>query len=171
MPGVRLIFRWAVLAIAAVLAFGATAHAQRGGAGAAAPAGGTITAVQIQGNVRAESETIRSYLQLKEGQPYDAAAADRSLKALFATGLFADVVIDMQGSTLVVKVTENPIINRVAFEGNSKIEDDKLRDEVQSKPRQVFTRARVQSDVERNSDWLQFLHTMLSGPFSRRSAK
>ena len=108
-----------------------------------------ITGVQIQGNVRAEPETIRSYLQLKEGQPYDAAAADRSLKALFGTGLFADVVIEMQGSTLVVKVTENPIINRVAFEGNRKIEDDKLRDEVQSKPRQVFTRARVQSDVER----------------------
>ncbi|HEX9522484.1 MAG TPA: POTRA domain-containing protein, partial [Reyranella sp.] len=112
MPGVSLIFRWAVLAIAAVLAFGATAHAQRGGAGGAAPAGGTITAVQIQGNVRAEPETIRSYLQLKEGQPYDPAAADRSLKALFATGLFSDVVIDMQGSTLVVKVTENPILNR-----------------------------------------------------------
>jgi outer membrane protein assembly factor BamA len=48
-----------------------------------------------------------------------------------------------------VKVTENPILNRVAFEGNKKIDDDKLRDEVQSKPRQVFTRARVQSDVER----------------------
>jgi outer membrane protein insertion porin family len=143
---VRLIFRWAVLAVVAVLTFGATAHAQRG---PAAAAGGTITAVQIQGNVRAEPETIRSYLQLKEGQTYDPAAADRSLKALFGTGLFADVVIDMQGSTLVVKVTENPIINRVAFEGNRKIEDDKLRDEVQSKPRQVFTRARVQADVER----------------------
>ncbi|OFW97261.1 MAG: outer membrane protein assembly factor BamA [Alphaproteobacteria bacterium RIFCSPHIGHO2_12_FULL_66_14] len=136
--------RWAVLAVVAVLAFANTAHAQRGGA-----AGGTISAVQIQGNVRAEPETIRSYLQLKEGQPYDAAAADRSLKALFGTGLFADVVIEMQGSTLVVKVTENPIINRVAFEGNSKIDDDKLRDEVQSRARQVFTRARVQSDVER----------------------
>ena len=139
-----MILRWAVLAVAAILAFGTTAHAQRGPAG-----GGTISAVQIQGNVRAEPETIRSYLQLKEGQPYDAAAADRSLKALFGTGLFADVVIEMQGSTLVVKVTENPIINRVAFEGNSKIEDDKLRDEVQSRARQVFTRARVQSDVER----------------------
>ena len=143
-PGVSLIVRWAVLAVVAVLAFANTAHAQRGGA-----AGGTISAVQIQGNVRAEPETIRSYLQLKEGQPYDAAAADRSLKALFGTGLFADVVIEMQGSTLVVKVTENPIINRVAFEGNSKIDDDKLRDEVQSRARQVFTRARVQSDVER----------------------
>jgi outer membrane protein insertion porin family len=143
-----LIHRWAILAIAAIFVFGAPAHAQRGPAGVPA-AGGTITAVQIQGNVRAEPETIRSYLQLKEGQPYDPAAADRSLKALFATGLFSDVVIDMQGSTLVVKVTENPILNRVAFEGNKKIEDDKLRDEVQSKPRQVFTRARVQADVER----------------------
>ena len=143
----RLIFRWAVLAVAAILTFGTAAHAQRGPA--AAVAGGTITGVQIQGNVRAELETIRSYLQLKEGQPYDHAAADRSLKALFGTGLFSDVVIEMQGSTLVVKVTENPIINRVAFEGNRKIEDDKLRDEVQSKPRQVFTRARVQADVER----------------------
>jgi outer membrane protein insertion porin family len=144
--GVRLIVRWAVLAVAAILAFGGIAHAQRA---APAAAGGTITAIQIQGNVRAEPETIRSYLQLKEGQPYDPAAADRSLKALFGTGLFSDVVIEMQGSTLVVRVAENPIINRVAFEGNSKIDDDKLRDEVQSKPRQVFTRARVQSDVER----------------------
>ncbi|MBX9945956.1 MAG: outer membrane protein assembly factor BamA [Reyranella sp.] len=139
-----LIVRWAALAVAAVLAFGTTAHAQRGAAG-----GGAITAIQIQGNVRAEPQTIRSYLQLKEGQPFDAVAADRSLKALFATGLFSDVVIEMQGSTLVIKLTENPIINRVAFEGNNKIEDDKLRDEVQSKPRQVFTRARVQADVER----------------------
>ncbi|MBS0520571.1 MAG: outer membrane protein assembly factor BamA [Proteobacteria bacterium] len=122
------------------------AFAQRAGGGGA---GTVITAVQIQGNVRAEPETIRSYLQLKEGQPYDPAAADRSLKALFSTGLFSDVAIDMQGSTLVVKVTENPIINRVAFEGNRKIEDDKLRDEIQSKARTVFTRARVQADVER----------------------
>ena len=55
----------------------------------------------------------------RKASPTIAAAADRSLKALFATGLFSDVVIDMQGSTLVVKVTENPIINRVAFEGNT----------------------------------------------------
>jgi len=141
---VSLIFRWAVLAIVAILAFIAPAHAQRGAA-----AGGTIAGIQIQGNVRSEPETIRSYLQLKVGEPFDAAAADRTLKALFATGLYSDVVIEMQGPTLVVKVTENPIINRVVFEGNKKIEDDKLRDEVQSKPRQVYTRARVQADVDR----------------------
>ena len=107
-----MIFRWAVLAIVAILAFNTPAYAQRG---AVAAGGGTISGIQIQGNIRSEVETIRSYLQLKVGEPFDAAAADRSLKALFATGLFADVVIEMQGSTLVVKVTENPIINRVAF--------------------------------------------------------
>ena len=142
-----LIVRWAVLAIAAILATAVPAYAQ-----APAPrsvAGGVISSIQITGNVRAEADTVRSYLQLKEGQAYDPAAADRSLKALFGTGLFSDVTMDMQGNVLVVKLTENPIINRVAFEGNKKIDDDKLRDEVQSKPRQVFTRARVQSDVER----------------------
>ncbi len=142
-------YRWpplgaALLALVALWAIAWPAHAQRGAA-----VGGAISGIQIQGNVRSEPETIRSYLQLKVGEPFDAAAADRTLKALFATGLFSDVVIEMQGTTLVVKVTENPIINRVAFEGNKKIDDDKLRDEVQSKPRQVFTRARAQSDVDR----------------------
>ena len=140
-------YRWTsfgktLLTLVALCAIAWPAFAQRGLAG-------TIGGIQIQGNVRSEPETIRSYLQLKVGEPFDAAAADRSLKALFATGLFSDVVIEMQGSTLVVKVTENPIINRVAFEGNKKVDDDKLRDEVQSKPRQVFTRARVQADVDR----------------------
>ena len=140
-------YRWTsfgktLLTLVALCAIAWPAFAQRGLAG-------TIGGIQIQGNVRSEPETIRSYLQLKVGEPFDAAAADRSLKALFATGLFSDVVIEMQGSTLIVKVTENPIINRVAFEGNKKVDDDKLRDEVQSKPRQVFTRARVQADVDR----------------------
>src|SRR5471032_2631371 len=136
-----------MLAVAAILATAVPAYAQ-----APAPrsvAGGVISSIQITGNVRAEADTVRSYLQLREGQAYDPAAADRSLKALFGTGLFSDVTMDMQGNVLIVKLTENPIINRVAFEGNKKIDDDKLRDEVQSKARQVFTRARVQSDVER----------------------
>ena len=96
MPGESLKIRWAVLAIVGVLlAFGLPAHVHA--QGQRAPAGNVITGVQISGNVRAEVDTIRSYLQLREGQAYDPAAADRSLKALFATGLFSDVVIDMQG--------------------------------------------------------------------------
>ncbi len=116
---------------------------------AMAQRGGVITAIVIEGNSRVEPDTIRSYIAIQVGQPYDPEAADRSLKALFATGLFSDVTLQQDGNRLVVKVVENPIINRVAFEGNKKLDDDQLKQEVQTKPRTVFTRAKVQSDVRR----------------------
>src|SRR5205823_3639551 len=70
-------------------------------------------------------------------------------KALFNTGLFADVKLDREGNVLVVRVVENPILNRIAFEGNSKIADKDLNTEIQSRPRTVYTRTRVQNDVRR----------------------
>jgi outer membrane protein insertion porin family len=64
----------------------------RASAGAAAAAlGGTIASVRIEGIQRIEPETVRSYLLLKAGDAWDAERVDNSLKALFATGLFADV--------------------------------------------------------------------------------
>jgi outer membrane protein insertion porin family len=55
----------------------------------------------------------------------------------------------MQGSDLVVHVVENPIINQVLFEGNSNLKEDKLKDEIQIRPRGVFTKAKVEEDVGR----------------------
>src|SRR5690349_23150176 len=89
----------------------------------AAAQAGTIADVRIEGIQRIEPETVRSYLLLQPGDAWDVERIDRSLKALFATGLFADVKLIREGNTLVVRVVENPIINRIAFEGNSKISD------------------------------------------------
>lgn len=114
-----------------------------------------IRSIEVEGNRRVEPETVRSYLQLNTGDAYDAGKADRSVKALFGTGLFADVSVDMSGSTLVVTVVENPVINEVAFEGNSEVDADTLRNEVQLKPRSVYTRAKVQADVQRILDVYQ----------------
>ncbi|MEM5709707.1 POTRA domain-containing protein, partial [Elizabethkingia meningoseptica] len=74
---------------------------------------------------------------------------DRSLKSLYATGLFADVAIRQDGDRLVVAVTENPIINRVAFEGNDELDDETLTAETSLRPRVIYTRPKVQSDVDR----------------------
>ncbi|HEX3863111.1 MAG TPA: outer membrane protein assembly factor BamA [Stellaceae bacterium] len=115
----------------------------------AAAAGGTISNVRIEGIQRIEPETVRSYLMLQAGDAWDPERVDQSLKALFATGLFADVKLTREGSTLVVKVVENPIINRIAFEGNSKLADKDLNGEIQLRPRVVYTRTRVQNDVRR----------------------
>jgi outer membrane protein insertion porin family len=114
--------------------------------------GGAIREIRVVGNRRVEPETVRSYLQLAVGDTYDAGKVDGSLKALFATGLFADVRIDREGAVVIVTVAENPVINQVAFEGNSEVDTATLQSEVQLKPRAVFTRARAQADVQRILD-------------------
>ena len=111
--------------------------------------GGTIADIRVEGAQRIEPLTIRSYLTLKPGDPFDSARLDESLKALFATGLFADATFHRDGDVLVVSVVENPIINRIAFEGNKHIDTDKLEEEVQLRARVVYTRTKVQHDVER----------------------
>ncbi|MFL5267164.1 MAG: outer membrane protein assembly factor BamA [Stellaceae bacterium] len=114
--------------------------------------GGTVTDIRIEGVQRIEPETVRSYLLIQPGDAWDDELVDRSLKALFATGLFADINLSRVGNTLVVKVVENPIINRIAFEGNSKIDEKDLTAEIQLRPRVVYTRTRVQNDVKRILD-------------------
>jgi outer membrane protein insertion porin family len=110
--------------------------------------GDPIQQIVIEGNQRIEAETVRSYMQLNAGDPFDAKRIDRALKNMFATGLFADVNFRRDGGALVVQVVENPIINKLAFEGNDRIDDKALQDEVSLKPRQVYTQTRVQSDVK-----------------------
>lgn len=111
-----------------------------------------IRSIVVKGNRRVEPETVRSYLQFAPGDRYSPVKANDSLKALFATGLFSDVRIGRRSTTVIVTVVENPIVNRVAFEGNAEVKDDALVAEVQLKARAVYTRARVQSDVQRIND-------------------
>jgi len=111
--------------------------------------GGTIRSIVVEGNQRIEARTVQSYLLVEPGDAFDPDRIDLSLKTLFATNLFADVSIDRRGNDLVIQVVENPIINRVIFEGNRALKDEKLREEIQAAPRGIFTAARVQSDVQR----------------------
>ncbi|MCW8084085.1 outer membrane protein assembly factor BamA [Sabulicella glaciei] len=131
----------------------AVAQSPRRAAPAAAPQPqGVITSVDIRGNQRIEAETIRSYMLLQPGDPYDPDRSDRSLRSLFQTGLFRDVRITRDGSRLVVQVQENPIVNRVAFEGNRRISDDNIRPEIQLRARSVFTPQLAQGDRQRILD-------------------
>jgi outer membrane protein insertion porin family len=107
------------------------------------------SSITVEGNRRIEAQTIRSYFHVRPGGRLDAAATDAALKDLLATGLFQDVRISHAGERLVVTVVENPVINRVAFEGNKNVKDDQLRGEVQSKAAGPLSRATVQADVVR----------------------
>ncbi len=108
-----------------------------------------ISRIIVEGNQRIEKETIYSYMTIAPGDRYNPGKVNKSIKALFATGLFADVSIQRRGDALLVRVVENPVINRIAFEGNKRITDEDLSAEVQLRARVVYTRTRVQNDVQR----------------------
>jgi len=109
----------------------------------------TVSSIQVEGNRRVEVETIRSYFKPGPGGRLDQGNIDDGLKALIETGLFQDVKINQAGGHLVVTVIENPVIGRIAFEGNKKVKDEQLSTEIQSKPRGTLSRPMVQSDAQR----------------------
>jgi outer membrane protein insertion porin family len=120
-----------------------------GGAGSAQAQSGQIRSINVDGNKRVERETVLSYLTLMPGDAYTAQGADESFKALFGTGLFSDVRIGFSAGVVNVVVVENPVVNRVAFEGNRDLKDDVLAAEGQLRARSVYTRAAAQADVQR----------------------
>ena len=139
----------AALATGLALLLGPTALVAPDLAHAQVQQGGVVQRIIVKGNERIEPSTVISYLPIQVGDTVDAAKADLALKSLARTELFSDEKIDFQNGDLIVTIVENPIINRVLFEGNSSLKEDKLKDEVSVRPRGIFTRAKVQSDVAR----------------------
>lgn len=103
--------------------------------------------VSVRGNSRVDSETIRSYFTGS-----DSAAVNQGVKDLYATGLFSDVRVSRAGKGVVITVNENKIINRVAFEGNSKVKAEQLQSEITSKSRGPYSTSIVNADIERIKD-------------------
>ena len=112
----------------------------------ASPSQGSII---VEGNRRVDAETVRSYFHATPDGHFDDATRDAALKALIATGLFDKVSIERTGERLVVRLSEAPVLDRVAFEGNKKVKDADLAAAVEAKPRGSLQRATVQADVGR----------------------
>ncbi len=108
-----------------------------------------IQRIDVQGSQRLEADTILSYIRLRPGQAYSQAAADQALKDLYATELFSDVQIRNEGGTVTIQIKENPVINRIIFEGNKRLKEDKINPEIKLAARQIFTRSKVRADVAR----------------------
>ena len=127
--------RWSArIMLVGYVAFGSSALAEGSG-------------ILVAGNQRVEADTIRSYFHAGTKGGLDAVDLDAGLKELYATGLFSDVRISHRDGRPLVTVVENPLIARVAFEGNSRLKADDLKKIVGSKERGPLSRAQVQKDV------------------------
>nr|WP_258043055.1 outer membrane protein assembly factor BamA [Sphingomonas sp. NBWT7] len=116
----------------------------------APPVQRVIRSLRVEGSQRIEPETALSYTKLRIGQTYTNESLDQAIKDLYASDLFADVTVaGAETGDIVLRVRENPIINRVILEGNKRLKEDKITKEIKLKPRQVFTRSAVRQDVAR----------------------
>ena len=86
----------------------------------------TVSKISVSGNKEVETAAIIKYLALKVGDEATSAKLSASVDALQATGLFRSVNVNMQGSALVVRVTENAVVASVLFEGNQRFTDANL---------------------------------------------
>ena len=109
--------------------------------------GAFAQSVEVRGSKRVDAETIRNYFS-----GTDPARVNQAVKELYATGLFSSVRTERSGGGIVVYVTENQLINRVAFEGNSKLKSEVIASEIQSKSRGAYNPSTVQADIERILD-------------------
>ncbi|AIT05726.1 membrane protein [Sphingomonas taxi] len=110
----------------------------------------TIKTLRVEGSQRIEPETVLSYTKLRVGIPYTAETLDQALKDLQASDLFVDFSISgVETGDIVLRIRENPIINRVILEGNKALKSDKITKEIKLAPRQIFTRTAVRQDVSR----------------------
>jgi outer membrane protein insertion porin family len=107
-----------------------------------------VSRIDVRGNQRVDAETVRSYVGISPGQSFSSDDVDEAVKKLFATGLFSDVRVNQVGSTLVVEVSELSVVNQVLFQGNKKIKDAALSNQVQLKPRGAFSTATMEADAE-----------------------
>ncbi len=112
-----------------------------------------VQSAKVEGNQRIDRDTILAQVDFRAGKDYDSFDLDKALSSLFRTGYFADAHVHVEGQTLVINVTENPIVNQMVIEGNSAISDDILKPELQLKPRQVYTVAKLKEDTQKIQDY------------------
>ncbi len=115
--------------------------------GSAAAQNYSFNSVQVEGNQRIETATIVNYAGIERGKAVTGGQLNDAYQRILGSGVFQDVELIPRGSTLVIKVTEYPTINRINFEGNKRIKDDTLKGLVESSSRRVFTPEAAERDA------------------------
>src|SRR3954470_23991788 len=87
----------------------------------------TVRDIRVEGLQRTEPGTIFSFLPVKVGETMNEEKAQQALRALFATGFFQDVRLEVDRDVLVVTVQERPAVAQIDFTGIREFEPDQLR--------------------------------------------
>lgn len=107
----------------------------------------SFSSVAIEGNERVDAATILSFAGIARGEEVSAGALNDAYQRLVNSGLFETVEVVPQGSTLVIRVKENPIVNVINFEGNRRLKDERLAEIIGSQARRAYSPAQAEADA------------------------
>jgi outer membrane protein insertion porin family len=91
-----------------------------------------IRDIRVEGVQRTEAGTVFSYLPVKVGDRMDDDRASQAIKALYATGFYSDVRLEVENDVLVVFVVERPAIALIEINGAKEFSKDNLKDGLKS---------------------------------------
>ncbi|MEO1765687.1 outer membrane protein assembly factor BamA [Thiobacter aerophilum] len=83
--------------------------------------------IRVEGIQRTEAGTVFSYLPVKVGETFDEEKSAAAIKALYATGFFSDVRLEVQDGVLIVQVQERPAIGQIDIFGAKEFSKDQLK--------------------------------------------
>ncbi len=107
----------------------------------------SFSAVTIEGNTRVDAATILAFAALEKGTPLSAGALNDAYQRIVNSGLFESVELDPQGSTLVIRVKELPMLDVVEYQGNKRLKDEDLLAVTKSRSRLVYNPAQAEADA------------------------
>ncbi|MGB7320456.1 MAG: POTRA domain-containing protein, partial [Albidovulum sp.] len=103
--------------------------------------------IVVEGNENIESATVAKFAGIVRGQAVTDAGLNDAVQRIVASGLFASVDVVPSGGTLIIRVTENPVINIINFEGNRRLKDENLAEVVKSQSRRVYSASQAEADA------------------------
>jgi len=139
----RLYLRWLVaflFCVALSVSFSARAQAVE-----------VVADIVVEGVRLIEPEAVLAHMQIKPGDAFDPELLDIDLRALWDTGFFQDIKIEIErtpeGLILIVKLKENPRVREYRLQGNKKLSEDKIQEVIDLKPNSVYNEGRIQENI------------------------
>lgn len=111
--------------------------------------GATVSRINVSGNQRMDSESIRILSDVKIGDNVGESRSNAIAKKLQESGYFSKISVNMSGNVLNITVTEAPIVNMVTVEGNDEVSTDDLKKEIKTAERSSYDAATIGADVQR----------------------
>ena len=116
----------------------------------------SLEKIIIEGNQRISSETIIVLANLKEGEIYDDQLLNQSLKKLYNSNFFENIIFNYDNNILKISIIENPIIESLEITGiKSKTIIDAINNVIFLKNRMSFNKNLVSEDIKNINNLLK----------------